>query len=234
LANKTATDVPLPSSSSSFSTTVNIRRSTFSVIRGLLLARFVRQDIVTHVSGVLAAGSVSAGSPAIECADQSFTQARSFATNSFQHIRRKHSKANPFDMNESINVFGEKLEQCGTEPVTGFFRDNYCNTATNDFGSHTVAAIVNDKWLNFSAARGNDLRGFLTGGCRWCLCASRWKESFDAYKRGELDRDGVPQVILASTHKVSLNKIDLKDLQAFSHERPALSSIHPAQGGPIR
>mgnify|MGYP000465109421 FL=1 len=42
------------------------------------------------------------------------------------------------EMDESINVFGEKLEICGTDPVTGFYRDGNCNTCKGDVGSHTV------------------------------------------------------------------------------------------------
>lgn len=83
--------------------------------------------------------------------------------------------------------------QCGTDPITGFYRDGYCNTSPADAGSHTVAAIVSDSWLSFSASRGNDLRPILKGGCKWCLCAARWKESLDAWKRGEIEESVVPK-----------------------------------------
>lgn len=69
----------------------------------------------------------------------------------------------------------------------------YCNTSAADYGNHVVAAIVTDKWLAFSAERGNDLRPMLRDGCKWCLCASRWKETFDAYKAGEISKDVVPK-----------------------------------------
>ncbi|WP_372957257.1 DUF2237 family protein, partial [Marinobacter sp.] len=83
---------------------------------------------------------------------------------------------------ESINVLGEPLEDCGTDPVTGFFRDGCCNTGPEDLGSHTVCAVVTDKFLAFSRSRGNDLStprpefGFpgLRPGDGWCLCAARW------------------------------------------------------------
>ncbi|UZJ55062.1 hypothetical protein CBS101457_004382 [Exobasidium rhododendri] len=119
-------------------------------------------------------------------------------------------------MEKSINVLGEPLQECGTSPVTGFFRDGYCNTSTQDNGSHTVAAVVTDKWLTFSAERGNNLRPMLSDGCRWCLCASRWKESLDAWKRGEIEKDAVPKVMLSATHKQALHKIPLEDLRAFA------------------
>ena len=39
------------------------------------------------------------------------------------------------------NVLGGELEPCGTDPVTGFFRDGCCNTGPEDVGSHTVCAV---------------------------------------------------------------------------------------------
>ena len=127
----------------------------------------------------------------------------------------------------------------------------YCNTSPADMGSHTVASIVSDKWLAFSAERGNDLRPILSDNCRWCLCASRWKESFDAWKRGDISKDGVPRwvtsgmgaqarlscsriscpsrVVLSATHQQALSKIPLEDLKAF-----AVDAQDPSQGGPIR
>ncbi|SYW77023.1 uncharacterized protein UBRO2_01646 [Ustilago bromivora] len=90
----------------------------------------------------------------------------------------------PFKMDRPLNVFGRPLTQCGTNPMTGFYRDGYYNTGTADGGSHTVAAVVSQKWLEFSASKGNDLRPILSDGCPWCLCVSRWKQSFDAFKRG--------------------------------------------------
>ena len=89
------------------------------------------------------------------------------------------------DMDESLNVFGEPLESCGSDPVTGFFRDGCCNTCKQDIGSHTVCVSLTDAFLEFSRRRGNDLTtpipayGFpgLREGQRWCLCASRWREA---------------------------------------------------------
>ena len=84
-----------------------------------------------------------------------------------------------------LNVLGEKLETCGTEPMTGFFRDGCCNTNDSDFGSHTVCVSVTADFLQYSRFRGNDLVtpvpefGFpgLKPGDRWCLCAARWLEA---------------------------------------------------------
>ena len=86
------------------------------------------------------------------------------------------------------NVLGTDLEVCGTDPVTGFFRDGCCNTGAGDVGTHTVCTIVDDQFLEFSKSKGNDLStprpeyGFkgLKKGDQWCLCAMRWEEARQA------------------------------------------------------
>ena len=117
---------------------------------------------------------------------------------------------------ESINVLGEPLEDCGTDPVTGFFRDGCCNTSPEDFGSHTVCTVVTDEFLAFSRSRGNDLStprpefGFpgLRPGDGWCLCAARWREALEA--------GCAPRVRLKATHRAALDICDLADLKRHS------------------
>lgn len=117
---------------------------------------------------------------------------------------------------ESINVLGEPLEDCGTDPVTGFFRDGCCNTGPEDVGSHTVCAVVTDEFLAFSRSRGNDLGtprpefGFpgLRPGDGWCLCAARWREALEA--------GCAPRVRLKATHRAALDICDLADLKRHS------------------
>ncbi|MGB1949470.1 MAG: DUF2237 family protein [Marinobacter sp.] len=114
---------------------------------------------------------------------------------------------------ESVNVLGEALEACGNDPVTGFYRDGCCNTGPDDFGSHTVCAVVTDEFLAFSKARGNDLStprpefGFpgLRAGDSWCLCAARWQEAFDA--------GSAPRVRLRATHQAALEHCALDNLK---------------------
>ncbi len=60
-------------------------------------------------------------------------------------------------MDDSINVFGEPLELCGDDPVTGFYRDGKCNTCSEDLGSHTVCIQVSQEFLEYSRFKGNDL-----------------------------------------------------------------------------
>src|ERR1700730_17652018 len=85
----------------------------------------------------------------------------------------------------SRNVLGEPLEIFSIKPMTGFYRDGCCDTGREDFGSHTVCAVLTSDFLEFSKSRGNDLStpmpefGFpgLKPGDRWCLCAPRWREA---------------------------------------------------------
>ena len=114
------------------------------------------------------------------------------------------------------NVLGEPLESCSVQPMTGFYRDGCCNTGREDVGSHTVCAVMTASFLEFSKARGNDLStplpqfGFpgLRPGDRWCLCAPRWQEAFEA--------DQAPRVVLRATHEDALSYCSLADLKRFA------------------
>lgn len=116
----------------------------------------------------------------------------------------------------SVNVFDEPLIACGTEPMTGFFRDGCCNTNSQDVGSHTVCIEVSKTFLEYSRFRGNDLStpmpdfGFpgLKPGDRWCLCAARWLE---AHEGGM-----APRVFLQRTHKKALEIVPLKLLSPYA------------------
>lgn len=117
---------------------------------------------------------------------------------------------------ESLNVYGEVLEGCCEDPVTGFFRDGCCNTADEDMGMHTVCVKLTDEFLQFSQRMGNDLITphpefdfpGLKAGDRWCLCATRWLQAYQA---------GVaPKVHIRSTHLRTLELIDIKLLKEFA------------------
>ena len=60
-------------------------------------------------------------------------------------------------MYEPINVLGEKLEICGVDPITGFYRDGACNTCKDHFGSHTVCIEASQEFLDYSKSKGNGL-----------------------------------------------------------------------------
>ena len=117
-----------------------------------------------------------------------------------------------------LNVLGKPLVPCSMNPVTGYFRNGYCSTGPTDTGTHVVCAVVTDAFLQFSKDQGNDLitpaPGFpgLKAGDKWCLCAHRWKEAYEA---------GVaPSVVLESTHKAVLRIVPLKILKQFTFSTP--------------
>jgi len=104
----------------------------------------------------------------------------------------------------------------GQDPLTGFYRDGCCNTGKGDYGSHTICVSVTDKFLEYSATKGNDLIterpefGFpgLDDGDKWCLCASRWLEAHEA--------GCAPPVHLMSTHKAALQIVPLATLKPYA------------------
>ena len=120
------------------------------------------------------------------------------------------------EQDPGLNVLGEPLHPCSFDPRTGFFRDGCCNTGPEDRGRHTVCVRVTEDFLAFSRAHGNDLStprpeyGFsgLRPGDRWCLCAARWLQALEA--------GAAPKVILASTHRATLEIVPLEVLSAYA------------------
>ncbi|KAF1808965.1 hypothetical protein P152DRAFT_378953, partial [Eremomyces bilateralis CBS 781.70] len=117
-------------------------------------------------------------------------------------------------------VLRQPLRIHSTQPTTGFLRSGYCEVPYSDVGNHSIAAIVTDSFLDFSAVRGNDLRrAGLTQGCKWCLCAARWKEALWAYREGrgrgeDVPEDMVPKVDLDATNVRALDVVDVEDLRS--------------------
>ena len=117
------------------------------------------------------------------------------------------------------NILGTEVQLCGTDPMTGFFRDGHCNTDCRDHGQHTVCARMTEEFLIYSRQRGNDLMtprpefGFpgLKDGDRWCLCASRWEEARQALV--------APPVILECTHENASKIVSIDDLKAHALRR---------------
>ncbi|MGW5362814.1 DUF2237 family protein [Actinopolymorpha pittospori] len=119
------------------------------------------------------------------------------------------------------NVLGGELEPCGTDPLTGFYRDGYCRTGSQDLGSHTVCAVMTAEFLAHQRRVGNDLStprpafAFpgLHPGDRWCVVAARWLQAFEA---------GVaPPVVLAATHESARDIIPLETLRKYAVDVPA-------------
>ena len=114
------------------------------------------------------------------------------------------------------NVFGNPLISCCTNPATGYLRDGFCRTISQDSGTHTVCAVVTQEFLNFSASKGNNLMTpiphwqfpGLQPGDKWCLCISRWLEAEKAGK--------APPIILEATHQKTLQYTSLEVLQPYA------------------
>ncbi|WP_375698087.1 DUF2237 family protein [Pseudophaeobacter sp. TrK17] len=114
---------------------------------------------------------------------------------------------------QSINVLGGALAPCSLAPLTGFFRDGYCNTCSQDQGSHTVCAVMTAEFLAYSKYVGNDLStarpefGFagLKPGDQWCLCAGRFLQA--------AHEGCAPLVCLEATHARALDIVPLSLLQ---------------------
>lgn len=119
------------------------------------------------------------------------------------------------------NVLGGDLEPCGTDPVTGFYRDGNCSCGPEDAGLHAVCAVMTEEFLAQQEAIGNDLStpipayNFpgLRPGDRWCVVAVRWLQAY---------QDGVAApVVLASTNEKALELIPLELLKEHSVDVPA-------------
>ena len=91
----------------------------------------------------------------------------------------------------------------------------------SDLGNHSVAAEVTEEFLDFTARQGNDLRaiGGMKAGCKWCLCASRWLEAFEAQGREKEGEKIVPKIFLNATNQKALGTIDLADLKKFAVDK---------------
>ncbi len=129
---------------------------------------------------------------------------------SFLPFKEYRSSMNPMIK----NVLGGELQTCCTDPMTGFYRNGKCETGVDDYGTHVVCAEMTDAFLDYTKSQGNDLCTAkpayrfpgLKAGDKWCLCAVRWQEAFEA--------GYAPPIILERTHEKALEYIDLEDLKA--------------------
>ena len=118
------------------------------------------------------------------------------------------------------NVLGGELEECSTEPLTGFYRDGCCTTGPEDAGSHTICVVVSREFLEHQRSVGNDLSTprpewrfpGLQPGDRWCVVAARWLQA-------QQDGAAAP-VVLASTHERALDIVPLQLLEAYAADIP--------------
>ena len=120
----------------------------------------------------------------------------------------------------SLNVLGGELEECSTDPVTGWYRDGCCHTDENDLGSHTICAVMTHEFLEHQRSIGNDLItpspqfGFpgLNPGDRWCVTALNWL-------RAHMDGAAAP-VVMASTNQRVLGVVPFEVLAGNAVDVP--------------
>ncbi len=129
---------------------------------------------------------------------------------------------------EERNVLGGPLEPCGTEPLTGFYRDGCCSTGPEDRGSHTLCAVVTQEFLDHQRSIGNDLSSpapqyrfpGLVPGDRWCVTAVNWLRAH---------RDGAAApLVLASTNEAALQIVPLDVMQQYAVDVP--DDLGPLEG----
>jgi len=119
------------------------------------------------------------------------------------------------------NVLGEALEPCGTDPITGFYRDGCCSTGPEDLGSHTICAVATEQFLEHQRDIGNDLSTpipqyhfpGLVPGDRWCVTAVNWLRAHED--------SAAAYVVLASTHERALDIVSLDALREHAVDVPA-------------
>ena len=117
---------------------------------------------------------------------------------------------------QQVNIFDDPIEECCSNPITGFYRDGFCHTDNLDHGLHVVCAKVSKEFLEFSKKRGNDLSTprpefefpGLNDGDSWCLCAERWREAYE--------NNCAPHIFLKRTNKKALTVVDLEILKEFA------------------
>ena len=115
-----------------------------------------------------------------------------------------------------LNVLGEPLQLCSSDPLTGFFRTGYCSAGPDQAAVHLVCIEASADFLHFSRSAGNDLStpmpqwGFpgLQPGNRWCLVAARWLEAHLAGK--------APRVFLRATNQAVLGLVPLSVLKPYA------------------
>ncbi|MCY4731642.1 DUF2237 domain-containing protein [Natronomonas gomsonensis] len=125
-----------------------------------------------------------------------------------------------------LNVLGEPLEPCSTDPETGFQRDGRCSCHDTDMGRHELCAVMTDAFLEFSREQGNDLvtprpeLDFpgLSPGDRWCVCVPRWVETLEAVRTQHIPETTVPPVVLEATNEAVLDTVPMETLEAHAYD----------------
>lgn len=118
------------------------------------------------------------------------------------------------------NVLGGDLDECGTDPLTGFTRTGCCESVPEGGGLHTICTVVTADFLEHQRETGNDLVtprpewGFpgLVAGDRWCVVAPRWALSLEAGRAAP--------VVLSATNEAALAYVSMETLVAYAVDVP--------------
>lgn len=119
-----------------------------------------------------------------------------------------------------LNVLGGDLQECGTDPVTGYYRTGRCSTGEDDLGNHSICAVMTADFLAHQQEVGNDLVTprpewmfpGLVPGDRWCVVAARWLQAHE-------DGRAAP-VVLAATDARALEVVPLDILRVYAVDVP--------------
>ncbi len=108
----------------------------------------------------------------------------------YKNCLTKKKKIKGGNGTNGTNMLNKPLETCS--PNTGFYRNGKCLTGKGDKGTHTVCAVMDQGFLDFTADNGNDLSSVVSNGQNWCLCENRWLQ---AYQSGK-----APKVLMSATN----------------------------------
>ena len=97
------------------------------------------------------------------------------------------------------SILNDELQVCSKDPMTGFTRDGYCRTNSNDSGSHLVCAKMDQQFLDYTKSQGNDLSSVVKDGENWCLCQDRWLQAHKVKK--------APKVIKSATNSMIRDEV---------------------------
>ena len=115
------------------------------------------------------------------------------------------------------NMNGKPLQVCSKNPLTGYYRNGYCETGPDDMGTHTVCSKMNKNFLDYTKSKNNDLSSVVKPGQKWCLCEYRWNE---AYKDGK-----APSVIKKATNNLTKSNIK-QNIRKHSQRKTNKRSNH--------
>ncbi len=118
------------------------------------------------------------------------------------------------------NVLGGVLQECGVDPVTGYYRTGRCSAGEEDLGNHSICAVMTREFLDQQREIGNDLVTprtewmfpGLVPGDRWCVVAARWLQ---AQQQG-----WAAPVVLAATDERALEVVPLALLRSHAVDVP--------------